>query len=84
MSSLVERLRVRSERRPIYILDESDDDADFVLGKPGKSPEKFERIVRPDAVCFLLFLLLSAFPIFVLISTLSLISFIMFNLHIVL
>ncbi|OAY53615.1 CHD3-type chromatin-remodeling factor PICKLE [Manihot esculenta] len=49
MSSLVERLRVRSERRPIYILDESDDDADFVLGKPGKSPEKFERIVRPDA-----------------------------------
>ncbi|KAF2287266.1 hypothetical protein GH714_039485 [Hevea brasiliensis] len=49
MSSLVERLRVRSERRPIYILDESDDDADFLSGKPGKSQEKIERIVRPDA-----------------------------------
>ncbi|KAG5225208.1 GYMNOS family protein [Salix suchowensis] len=33
MSSLVERLRVRSERGPIYNLDESDDDADFVSGK---------------------------------------------------
>ncbi|KAJ9167671.1 hypothetical protein P3X46_019285 [Hevea brasiliensis] len=49
MSSLVERLRVRSERKPIYNLDESDDDADFASGKPGKSRGKIERIVRPDA-----------------------------------
>lgn len=48
MSSLVERLRVRSERKPVYNLDESDDD-DFVFGKPGKSQEQIERIVRPDA-----------------------------------
>ncbi|KAK4480175.1 hypothetical protein RD792_013237 [Penstemon davidsonii] len=49
MASLVERLRVRSDRRPIYSLDESDDDDD--LGKkkfgPGTSQEKFE---RPDVV----------------------------------
>ncbi|XWS72736.1 hypothetical protein CRYUN_Cryun02cG0066000 [Craigia yunnanensis] len=49
MSSLVERLRVRSERKPIYSLDESDDDADFVSGKFGKTEEKSERIVRTDA-----------------------------------
>ena len=52
MSSLVERLRVRSERRPIYNLDESDDDADFVSGKAKKPQEKIERFVRDDAVCF--------------------------------
>ncbi|KAH9760400.1 CHD3-type chromatin-remodeling factor PICKLE [Citrus sinensis] len=50
MSSLVERLRVRSDRKPIYQLDESDDDADFEQGKPGTTVEKFERIVRIDAV----------------------------------
>ncbi|XWS17860.1 hypothetical protein CRYUN_Cryun33cG0104600 [Craigia yunnanensis] len=49
MSSLVERLRVRSDRKPIYNLDESDDDADFVSGKSGKTEEKLERIVRTDA-----------------------------------
>ncbi|XVF35658.1 hypothetical protein REPUB_Repub18cG0165100 [Reevesia pubescens] len=49
MSSLVERLRVRSERKPIYNLDESDDDADFVSGKSGKTEEKLERIARNDA-----------------------------------
>ncbi|CAK7353888.1 unnamed protein product [Dovyalis caffra] len=48
MSSLVERLRVRSERRPIYNLDESDDD-DFVSGKAKKPQEKIERFVRDDA-----------------------------------
>ncbi|XP_022754460.1 CHD3-type chromatin-remodeling factor PICKLE-like isoform X2 [Durio zibethinus] len=48
MSSLVERLRVRSDRKPIYSLDESDDDADFVSGKSGKT-EMLERIVRTDA-----------------------------------
>ncbi|XVF89383.1 hypothetical protein PTKIN_Ptkin19aG0125900 [Pterospermum kingtungense] len=49
MSSLVERLRVRSDRKPIYNLDESDDDADFVFGKSGKNEERLERIVRTDA-----------------------------------
>ncbi|KAJ4827142.1 hypothetical protein Tsubulata_024448 [Turnera subulata] len=49
MSSLVERLRVRSERKPIYNLDDSDDDADFVANKAGKSKEKIEKIVRDDA-----------------------------------
>lgn len=47
MSSLVERLRARSDRRPIYSLDLSDDEADLMHGKYG--PEKFERIVREDA-----------------------------------
>ncbi|KAK6927610.1 SNF2, N-terminal, partial [Dillenia turbinata] len=47
MSSLVERLRVRSERKPIYNIDESDDD-DFV-GKSGKPQEIFEKIIRSDA-----------------------------------
>ncbi|KAK6912519.1 Chromo domain [Dillenia turbinata] len=47
MSSLVERLRVRSERKPIYNIDESDDD-DFV-GKSKKPQEIFEKIVRSDA-----------------------------------
>ncbi|KAK6237044.1 hypothetical protein QUC31_020837 [Theobroma cacao] len=49
MSSLVERLRVRSDRKPIYNMDESDDDADFISGKSGKTEEKLERIVRTDA-----------------------------------
>lgn len=52
MSSLVERLRVRSDRRPIYNLDESDDDADVVPGRHGTAQENFEKIVRDDAVCF--------------------------------
>ena len=60
MSSLVERLRVRSDRKPIYNIDESDDDADLLPGKRGTTQEKFERIVRTDAVCFFyLFFLLS-------------------------
>ncbi|KAK4277229.1 hypothetical protein QN277_015253 [Acacia crassicarpa] len=48
MSSLVERLRVRSDRKPVYNIDESDDD-DFLPGKPGRTEEMFERIVRSDA-----------------------------------
>ncbi|CAI0416517.1 unnamed protein product, partial [Linum tenue] len=48
MSSLVERLRARSERRPTYHLDESDDEADFVARKGAKPHEEIERIVRPD------------------------------------
>jgi len=58
MSSLVERLRVRSDRRPIYNLDESDDDADFLPRKPGTTEEKLERIVRSDAVFYFLFALM--------------------------
>lgn len=50
----MERLRVRSDRRPIYNLDESDDDADFLPRKPGTTQEKLERIVRTDAVCYFL------------------------------
>ncbi|KAA8518154.1 hypothetical protein F0562_015628 [Nyssa sinensis] len=49
MSSLVERLRVRSDRKPVYNIDESDEDADLVPGKSGTTQEKFERIVRADA-----------------------------------
>lgn len=71
MSSLVERLRVRSDRKPIYNIDESDDDADLLPGKRGTTQEKFERIVRTDAVCFFyLFFLLSL--IFCLITVLLL------------
>ncbi|XP_019437785.1 PREDICTED: CHD3-type chromatin-remodeling factor PICKLE-like isoform X2 [Lupinus angustifolius] len=47
MSSLVERLRVRSDRKPIYNIDDSDDD-DFLPRKPGTTLENFERIVRSD------------------------------------
>ncbi|KAI7995163.1 CHD3-type chromatin-remodeling factor PICKLE [Camellia lanceoleosa] len=49
MSSLVERLRVRSERRPIYNLDDSDDEAYLDKGKSGSSHHKIEKIVRPDS-----------------------------------
>ncbi|KAM5564718.1 CHD3-type chromatin-remodeling factor PICKLE [Rosa sericea] len=48
MSSLVERLRTRSDRKPIYNIDESDDDGDFGTGKPGRAQEMFEKIVRTD------------------------------------
>ncbi|KAJ9559392.1 hypothetical protein OSB04_014006 [Centaurea solstitialis] len=48
MSSLVERLRVRSDSRPRYSLDESDDEADLLHGK-SKKPEQYEKIVRDDA-----------------------------------
>lgn len=49
MSSLAERLRVRSDSRPRYSIDESDDESDLLLGKSKKS-ENFEKIVRDDAV----------------------------------
>ncbi|KAK6162119.1 hypothetical protein DH2020_001960 [Rehmannia glutinosa] len=50
MASLVERLRVRSDRRPIYNIDESDEESDFVKKKPGMGPssDKIEKIERPD------------------------------------
>lgn len=52
MASLVERLRVRSDRRPIYTLDESDEEADLVKKKSGAGPssDDFERFQRPDTV----------------------------------
>jgi hypothetical protein len=54
MSSLVERLRVRSEKRPLYTLDESDDDLPPRDGAgKGKDPQNdvpVERIEREDAV----------------------------------
>lgn len=45
MSNLVERLRVRSNRKHFNI-EESDDDADLMLGKRGETRKKLERIVR--------------------------------------
>lgn len=54
MSSLVERLRVRSEKRPLYNLDESDDD-DFVVSKALKrklEEKPAEKLKRVDAVRF--------------------------------
>ncbi|XP_026427276.1 CHD3-type chromatin-remodeling factor PICKLE-like [Papaver somniferum] len=48
MSSLVERLRIRSDRRPSYNIDESDDEADFEQ-RSGRTQEKPERYVRSDA-----------------------------------
>lgn len=47
MASLVERLRVRTDRKPVYNLDDSDDEATISKSKP--SEEKVERTVRPDA-----------------------------------
>lgn len=44
----MERLRVRSDRRPVYNLDISDDEADNARGKSGCPSEKPERIVRED------------------------------------
>ncbi|GAB2223116.1 hypothetical protein Droror1_Dr00017253 [Drosera rotundifolia] len=50
MSSLVERLRVRSDRRPIYSIDLSDDESEHGPGKAAASSQKPERIVRDDAI----------------------------------
>ncbi|CAN8289375.1 unnamed protein product [Cochlearia groenlandica] len=50
MRSLVERLRIRSDRKPVYNLDVSDDD-DF-LPKKDRTLEHVEAIVRTDAVLF--------------------------------
>nr|GMD74242.1 cytochrome B561, DM13 and DOMON domain-containing protein At5g54830 [Ipomoea batatas] len=49
MASLAERLHVRLERRPVYNLDDSDDEADVRRGKSGPSQETIERFVRHDA-----------------------------------
>lgn len=61
MSSLVERLRVRSERRPLYTDDDSDDDLYAARGGSESKQEERppERIVRDDAVrVFYVFLVL--------------------------
>lgn len=55
MSSLVERLRLRSDRKPVYNLDESDDE-DYAP-KKDRTFEQVEAIVRTDAVCLSLLLL---------------------------
>lgn len=61
MSSLVERLRIRSDRRPLYSLDVSDDEAEFEQ-RPGRTTqEKPERVVRTDAVSLPLYLLFVLF-----------------------
>jgi chromodomain-helicase-DNA-binding protein 4 len=67
MSSLVERLRVRSERRPLYTLDESDDDLPPRDGA-GKGTNRLndvpvERIEREDAVWLIRALLLLLFAV---------------------
>lgn len=49
MSSLVERLRVRTERKPLYHDHESDDDLDFVHEGFKPAETKPERITRSDA-----------------------------------
>lgn len=49
MSSLVERLRVRSDRKPVYNLNDSEDDSDVAQGK-SKNAMTFEKIVRADVV----------------------------------
>lgn len=59
MSSLVERLRARSDRRPIYNLDDSDED-ELLPGKSGQVQDKFEKIVRSDAVCFYFYLIVDS------------------------
>ncbi|KAK2398961.1 protein CHROMATIN REMODELING [Trifolium repens] len=49
MSSLVERLRVKPDRKRFNTIDKSDDEADLMPGKKPRTLEKFERIVRSDA-----------------------------------
>ncbi|KAI5647924.1 hypothetical protein M9H77_33929 [Catharanthus roseus] len=48
MASLVERLRARSDRKPLYNLDDSDDEA-IVRDKSKGTQEQVEKFVRPDA-----------------------------------
>ncbi|XP_068652751.1 CHD3-type chromatin-remodeling factor PICKLE-like [Aristolochia californica] len=49
MSSLVKRLRTRSERKPLYNDDEFDDDLELVHGGRGTGQTKTEQISRADA-----------------------------------
>ncbi|CAK8569972.1 unnamed protein product [Lathyrus sativus] len=51
MSSLVERLRVKSDRKKFYTIDlsDDDDDDDLMPSKSQTTQEKFEKIVRSDA-----------------------------------
>lgn len=51
MTSLVERLRVRSDRGPIYNADVAEDsDEEFLDPEHGSSRHKIEKIVRDDGV----------------------------------
>jgi hypothetical protein len=56
MSSLVERLRVKPDRKRFNTIDKSDDEADLMPGKKPRTLEKFERIVRSDAVSYIQFI----------------------------
>lgn len=49
MASLVERLRVRSDRRPVYSLDDSDDESLIARDKSKNNQEIAEKFVREDA-----------------------------------
>ncbi|KAF5181479.1 Chd3-type chromatin-remodeling factor pickle, partial [Thalictrum thalictroides] len=49
MTSLVERLRARTERKPLYNIEESDDE-EFIIKESGSSTHnKPEKIIREDA-----------------------------------
>lgn len=49
MSSLAERLRVRSDQKPVYNLDDSEDDSDVAQGR-SENAKTSEKIVRADVV----------------------------------
>ncbi|GFZ08308.1 hypothetical protein Acr_20g0001160 [Actinidia rufa] len=53
MSSLVERFRIRPDRRPVYNIDEWDAAADLDERKSGSAlpQQKIEKIFRADAIC---------------------------------
>lgn len=44
---------MRSDRKPMYKLDESDDETDMMPGKSGTKKQEIEKIVRTDVVCCL-------------------------------
>lgn len=52
MENLAETLGSRPERKPLYGIDDSDDEPSMVSMKSQDIEETFERIVRPDAVLF--------------------------------
>ncbi|XP_011622141.1 CHD3-type chromatin-remodeling factor PICKLE isoform X2 [Amborella trichopoda] len=51
LSSMAERLRVRTGRKPMYNVDDSDDDMEAMTNVKGDKPDqnRSERIIRPDA-----------------------------------
>lgn len=52
MENLAETLGSRPERKPLYGIDDSDDEPSMVSMKSQDIEETFERIVRSDAVLF--------------------------------